>query len=236
MRWILRAICVLALAVLACGESSRAGGNGGVGAFNGEGGNAGDANAALNVADHEKLLECSNSAACEQAVADDPLCTFGYYPPYSPDFCIDALAQVIEGGDPFTMNRIACLLGRLRDRTPGVYRMKLDHGHTIGHEGARHAFAITPSGLIERGVVHYHEYDGVPSTERFWPTERCVPRSADFYDACAAEVDFYERTGGIRDVETNPWDCVFPDWNDPRPPLSDPPWFSNCFSLSPMCE
>lgn len=140
-----------------------------------------------------------------------------------------SIAQRIEGGDPFAMHGVECLLTALRDRSPGLYRIELDHTHSQGSEDQHHVFAITPSGEIETGVVDswYDENDDSGINYHYQSTERCEPKPSAFYDARLAEVEQWTQ---VSEGGEGAWDCVFPALGE------GPPWFQSCVSQSPTCE
>ena len=58
--------------------------------------------------------------------------------------CADGTAQRIEGNNPASMNNIECIVTGMRDRTPGLYNVQLNHTWTNGSQTWAHTYFITP--------------------------------------------------------------------------------------------
>lgn len=137
-----------------------------------------------------------------------------------------SFAQRIEDGGEFTIHNFECVLTAMRDRTPGLYSVELDHTWTNGSDTKYYTLWITESGEVEMGVRLYSSLDA-ESSETWEPTQRCTPLSADFFDACLPVV-LAEEEANMADKAA--WDCVFP-W-----PEHELPWFESCESAAPTCE
>lgn len=204
-------LALLALLCVSCSDTSNTGGTDGNGT--GSGGDGGSEDPAF--ADHMKLEECFDDSPCRTA-----------------------RAQRIEGWDPWGLSP-QCLLTALRDGSPGLYRMELDHTYSNGADIDEHVFVITPSGAIETGIVSRHFDEYYNESTDYLPTERCSPKAPAFYDGCLDAVNEWERLDG----EGGPggaWDCVFPvplvDHVYIAPSPTVLPWFEDCVEQSPTCE
>ena len=162
--------------------------------------------------DHDQLLECSGDRPCNDR----------------------AFAQRIEGGSPFSMFEVECLLVALRDRTPSVLQMELNHGYTNGAELWSHVLVVTESGEVETSVDHSNSSASDPEgTRDFGPARRCTLQPPDYFEACLAEVQDLASGGGggVVDTPEHPaWACVFPGLDE------DLPWFASCEEQAPTCE
>jgi hypothetical protein len=195
------ALVAAMLALVACGsEVATSGETGGGGGGPGGGGSGGDGSGGTedpDQADHEALEGCAELA------------------------CPDAFAQRIEGGSPATMNAVACVVAAMRDRTPGLYRIDLDHTWTNGSATAKHTVLVTASGEVEVGRIVEAVNDFQPAPTDYEPTERCALQPASFFDDCLAAVEANSESA---------WDCVYPE------EAAEPPWFTGCAAQPPLCQ
>ena len=201
-------LCLAALVPLGgCGSSGAA--TGGMGGAEGVGGAAGSP-PDDNLLDRQTLQACTDESNCRKA-----------------------LAQVIEGGERFTINDAECLLIALRDRTEGRYEIDLDHTFTSGSFTDQHLLVITPTGLVERSVAlrSVDECEGITETT-YAPTERCAPKPVSFFSACLEE--FAATDPDDRAHTDGAWACVLPGLERGRP--VDLPWFEDCRVQPPSCD
>lgn len=154
-----------------------------------------------NEADHEALAACGASA------------------------CDSGFAQKIEGDNPFTINKMACIVQAMRDRTPGLYSVELDHTWGNGSESAEITLFITPSGEVEIAVRRTEDYEG-EQTVTLEPTERCSLAPATFFEDCLTAVNAGDQIESTEEA----WACIYPGSEQKLP------WFEGCEAQAPTCE
>lgn len=235
-------VCVVPVLSLGCAGENRSGpspgggagqtgsgGPGGVGGVAGVGtagsSGSGDPTTDPDLLDRANLIECGaagRSLVCaprgDECESEEALA------------CPSVFGEVIEGGgDGWEIEGGECVLAALRDRTPGLYRARFSHSHTQGNEDFELFFVVTPSGQVETST---HYWGGVDSPFRedywfdeYWPTERCDPREAEFFENCLTKVAESQADPGFVIAR-----CAVPI--DPELP----PWFENCTPRSPTCE
>src|SRR5262245_26549577 len=162
-------------------------GNRGDGGIGGSGGTAPDPDKP----DHEALEQCGQAA------------------------CPAGFAQRIEGGEPFAMNSMECIVTAMRDRTSGIYHVDLNHTWGNGDTTSKYKMFITPTGAIEV-ADHLLEHQNFEPSEDYRPTTRCALKPASFFEACLTAVSAGEMPGD------DAWQCVFPYVT------SGLPWFDGC--------
>jgi hypothetical protein len=210
--------CLLAVVLAACNSevtssgpgasssSTSAGGQGGQGqGGQGLGGSAGGGMPDPDQGDHQALDACGSAS------------------------CPTGFAQRIEGGTPFALHDMGCIVTALRDRTPGLYRVELDHTWSNGSSTSTHTLLITPSGEVETGeLVESSIYVG-PGNEQtidYQPTERCALKPVSFFEDCLAEVQM----GEDMQATDAAWACIYPESGP------EPPWFDGCTAQAPTCQ
>jgi hypothetical protein len=154
-----------------------------------------------NEADYETLASCGE-AACESA-----------------------FAQRIELGQPFTINDMECVLAAMRDRTPGLYLVTLNHTWSNGGESSDFALLVTASGEVEVGVQRDFSTTGPGSgSKKSWdPTETCSLAAPSFFESCLLAVQS-DVTG------EDAWACIYPGESQ------ELPWFEGCKAQAPECK
>lgn len=143
--------------------------------------------------------------------------------------CPEGFAQRIEGGDPFTINFMACIVEAIRDRKPGLYRVTLDHTFGNGAEVSEYAIFVTASGEVEVGVRRFDEVDGA-SEESWDPTERCTLKPQAFFEDCLTAVN----AGDQIDATPEAFACIYPESG--AGDSQELPWFEGCEAQAPTCE
>lgn len=139
----------------------------------------------------------------------------------------DASAQRIEGGTPFAMYNMACVLQALRDRTPGIYGAYLNHTWSNGAETADYTLVLRASGDV---LVGAHRWTQIEEQVDSWdPVRKCTLVASEVLDACLTEV----LKGQGPDATEMAWDCVFPEASVWKPEL---PWFASCEDTAPTCQ
>ncbi|HRI70487.1 MAG TPA: hypothetical protein PK156_39920 [Polyangium sp.] len=137
-------------------------------------------------------------------------------------------AQRIEGGTPFSMYDMACVVQAMRDRTPGMYGVKLNHTFSNGQNNGEYSLLIGPSGDVTVGVYYSGDYGTPPLDESWDPIRKCSLLAVDYFDACLAAVEM----GQGPDAPMEAWNCVFPRETTYHPEL---PWFAACADVAPTC-
>lgn len=140
-----------------------------------------------------------------------------------------ASAQRIEGGVPFAMYNMACVVQALRDRTPGSYNVKLDHTWSNGSENADMYLRVLASGDVMVATHRSLQIDGQPLEETWDLVRRCSLVTPNFFDTCLTAVQM----GQGPDATPEAWDCVFPESAVSTFAL---PWFTMCLEAVPVCE
>jgi hypothetical protein len=182
-------------ATTATSSSTSSSSTGGAAGNGGSGGTAPDPDKP----DHEALEQCGQSA------------------------CPTGFAQRIEGGEPFAMNNMECIVTAMRDRTSGIYHVDLNHTWGNGDTTSKYTLFITPTGAIEVAEYVLEHVDFEPH-EDYKPTTRCALKPASFFEACLTAVSVGQMPGD------DAWQCVFPDLT------SGLPWFDGCTEQPPTCE
>ncbi len=143
--------------------------------------------------------------------------------------CPDGWAQKIEGGSPFAMYDMPCVVEGLRDRKTGVYKVELDHTFTNGSETTTFTLFVTPSGEVELAAYRRDDIDG-DVVEEWAPTQRCTLADVGYFDACLTAV----QAGDGMDTTDEAWNCVYP--GGPSETEQVLPWFAGCEAKAPTCE
>ncbi len=143
--------------------------------------------------------------------------------------CPDGFAQRIEGGQPYSFNAMACIVQAMRDRTPGLYRVTLDHTYSNGSDEAEYTIWITASGEVEVGVAHSTSYE--ETLEEGWdPTERCSLKPQAFFEDCLTAVNADEPAQSNEAA----FACIYPGSETDE--SQELPWFESCEAQAPTCE
>jgi len=140
----------------------------------------------------------------------------------------DGSAQRIEGGTPFAMYNMACVLEALRDRTPGVYGAYLNHTWSNGFATGDYTLVVQASGDVIVGVHRYEQWDQ-ERVDTWAPIRKCTLVAPNVLDACLTEV----QKGQGPDATEMAWECVFPEANVSTLEL---PWFASCQDVAPTCQ
>lgn len=140
--------------------------------------------------------------------------------------CPEGFAQRIEEGEPATINDMACIVEAMRDRKPGLYRVKLDLTVSNGSSDANIEIFVTASGEVEMGIHHTQDTDGEEQVSTWEPTQRCSLAEASFFDACLTAT----KAGSETDSTDDAWACIYPG------PDQELPWFEDCVDATPTCE
>lgn len=154
-------------------------------------------------ADYEKMVACG-AASC------------------------DGSAQRIEGGTPFAMYNMACIVQAMRDRTPGVYGAYLNHTWSNGYATADYTLVLEESGDVMVAAHRYRQFDQ-DRTDSWDSIRRCTLIASSTLDACLTEV----QKGQGPDATEMAWECVFPLANVST---LDLPFFANCEETAPTCQ
>jgi hypothetical protein len=140
----------------------------------------------------------------------------------------DGSAQRIEGGTPFAMYNMACIVQALRDRTPGIYGAHLNHTWTNGSANGDYTLVVQASGDVLVGVYRYTDLDQ-ERVDTWAPIRKCALIAPNVLDACLTEV----KKGQGPDATEMAWECVFPEGNVSTLEL---PWFVSCEDTAPTCQ
>lgn len=138
-----------------------------------------------------------------------------------------ASAQRVEGGVPFAMYNMACVLQALQDRTPGSYGVTLNHTWGNGSETAEIHLRVLPSGDVMVATHTVLEPLDLPGSTPWAPVQRCSLVAPNVLDTCLKAVQM----GQGPDATPEAWDCVFPDVSK-----LELPWFTKCVDAEPTCE
>jgi hypothetical protein len=145
--------------------------------------------------------------------------------------CEPGFAQRIEGGTPFTIHdTLRCIVGAMRDRKPGLYRVTLDHTWGNGSDTAEITVFVSASGEAEVGVHHHLKTFGAGEgdvDENTWdPTERCSLAAPTFFEACLTALPSDDKTAPTDEA----WACIYPE------EAQKLPWFEGCKAQAPTCK
>lgn len=143
--------------------------------------------------------------------------------------CPGGWAQQIEGGMPFSMIDMACVVTAMRDRTPGRYAVQHNHTWGNGETDEDYTLVITPSGEVEVGMLESTSIQtpDLQMSQSYEATRRCVLLDASFFQACLDAIQMGDGSGSVPQAA---WDCVYPSLG------SGLPWFDSCVEQAPTCQ
>ncbi len=147
--------------------------------------------------------------------------------------CNASSAQMVE-------NRIAhvllfdCIVRGLAARTPGRYVHLTDSTWSNGSAGARHTLVVGADGSTSYTRVPYGS-GPVTIDGSDVPGQRCVLRSASYFEACATALESYSAVPFGTPPSDEIWTCAFGNGDATTPSELD--WFESCEEHSPpACE
>jgi hypothetical protein len=187
----------------ACGSSRSTGtepgidaGAGGATGAAGEGGAAGES-------DFERLSEC-DAGACSRK----------------------SLAQLVEAySHNIDREGLRCVLGALRDRTPGSLSHQTDSTFSNGSVSADHQLVVSADGSAVYAARRTS--GGFTSSRIDDPAERCLLKPQSYFEACLTALELPPG-----DMDPEAWACAYGDGASPTS-QTNLLWFEECVMESP---
>ncbi len=138
-------------------------------------------------------------------------------------------AQRIDGGTPFAMYNMACVVEALRDRMAGTYGVTLNHTSGKDSENVDLYLRVLSTGNVMIGGYRTHLIDGQVSEESWEPVRHCWLATPDVFNTCLTAIQM----GQGPDATPEAWDCVFPESAVSTLAL---PWLTMCIEADPICK
>lgn len=138
--------------------------------------------------------------------------------------CPEGLLQDNRDEEEFSLQNMSCIVEAMRERTTGVYHVKLYSVASVSSEASDFTLFVTPSGDVEISV--HRVSNGEENNSESWdPALRCSLAAPTFFDSCLAAV-----TTGEDGDATAARPCTYPG------PAQELPWFEACEPQAPTCE